>query len=93
MGELLYKVGDYLLGSALHRVLTGAGLTLGTASISHSVVQNLIDNTRRHLSGVSDFGAAIIDLSGTDVAISLTISAILTRLTIEKAMVFVRVAE
>lgn len=93
MGELLYKVGDYLLGTALHRVLTGAGLTLGTASISHSVIQNLIDNTRRHLDGISDFGSAIIDLSGTDVAISLTISAILTRLTIEKAMVFVRVAE
>lgn len=90
MGELLYDVGDYLLGTALHRVLTGAGLTLGTASVSVVVIQDLIDRTRQHLNGVSDFGLAIIDLSGTDVALSLSISAILTRLAIERAMVFLR---
>ncbi len=88
MGNLLYKVGDYLLGSALHRILTGAGLTLGTASISLVVVQDLITYTRANLGGVSDFGAAMIDLSGTDVALSLTVSAIITRMTIERGALF-----
>lgn len=88
MGELMYKVGDYLLGSSLHRILTGAGLTLGTASVSLVVVQDLIDYTRSNLSGISDFGAAMIDLSGTDVALSLTVSAILTRMTIERGALF-----
>lgn len=88
MGNLLYQVGDYLLGSALHRILTGAGLTLGTASVSLVVVQDLIDYTRSNLSGISDFGAAMIDLSGTDVALSLTVSAILTRMTIERGALF-----
>lgn len=88
MGNLLYQVGDYLLGSAIHRMLTGAGLTLGTAAVSLSVVQNLIDYTKANLSGISDFGLAMIDLSGTDVALSLTVSAILTRMTIERGALF-----
>lgn len=88
MGELLFNVGDYLLGSAFNRVLTGAGLTLGTASVSVVVIQDLIDHTRQNLSGISDFGMAFIDLSGLDVALSLSISAILTRLAIERTMVF-----
>lgn len=90
MGELIYRAGGYLLGNAINRMLTAAGLTLATASISISVVDALIQNTKKHLEGISDFGIAIIDLSGTDVALSLVISAILTRLTVERGMVFIR---
>lgn len=93
MGELLYKVGDYLLGSALHRILTGAGLTLGTSAVSVVVLDNLIQKTRQHLNGISDLGMAMIDLSGTDTAISLIISAIMTRMAIDKATIFLKADE
>lgn len=79
MGELLLQTGHYLMASAIRRMLTGAGLTLVTASISASVLNSLIDDFRQQLNNMPDLALALIDLSGTDVALSLMLSAILTR--------------
>lgn len=88
MGELLLKTGNYLFDTALNRMLTAAGLTLATASISVPVMNNLIARTRNNLTGLSDFGLAMVDLSGLDTAISLIISAILVRNTMNQARIF-----
>lgn len=79
MGELLLQTGHYLMASAIRRMLTGAGLTLVTASVSASVLNSLIDDFRQQLNNMPDLALALIDLSGTDIALSLMLSAILTR--------------
>ncbi len=69
-------------------MLTAAGLTLATASISLPVLNNLINKARSELNGLSDLGLAVIDMSGLDNALSLTISAVLARVTMHQAQLF-----
>lgn len=88
MGELMLQTGNYLLSGAIRTMLTGAGLTLATASISTVILKKLIDDLREEISGMPDLALALIDLAGIDVAISLMLSAVLTRNAITSAKVF-----
>lgn len=74
-------------------MLTGAGLTLATASISTFALNSLIGDLQNQLQGLSALGLAIIDLSGTDTAISLVISSITSRIAIQNAQIFLAKAD
>lgn len=88
MGELLLQTGNYLLSSAIRRMLTGAGLTLATTGVSVAILQSLINDLREELNNMPDLALALIDLSGTDVALSLMLSAMLARQTILSAQLY-----
>lgn len=74
-------------------MLTGAGLTLATASVSVTALNGLIGDLQRELQGLSALGLAIIDLSGTDTAISLVVSSIVSRIAIQNAQIFLAKAD
>lgn len=88
MGELLFKTGNYLLAGAINRMLTGAGLTLAVSGISLTAVNKLIANMDSTLEGLPALGLAMINLSGIDVAISLSASAVVARISIQNAQLF-----
>lgn len=88
MGELLLKTGNYLFDTAINRMLTAAGLTLATASIAAPTLNHLIAQAQSELSGLSALGLAVVDLSGVDEALSLTISAVLARISVHQGQLF-----
>lgn len=88
MGELLFRTGDLLLSTAIRRMLTGAGLTLTTASVSVAVIERLIGQIEAELSSLPDLAIALINLSATDTAISLVLSAMLSRTVVNNAHLY-----
>lgn len=88
MGELILQTGNFLLAGAIRRMLTGAGLTLATASVTNTVLNSLIDDLKEEISQMPELALALINLSGVDVAISLMLSAVLTRNAISSAQLF-----
>lgn len=85
MGELLYITGNFLLSGAIRTMLTGAGLTLTTAAVSVTVIQNLIADVSAQIDGLPALAVALIDLSSCDVALSLIFGALIARTAISAA--------
>lgn len=88
MGELILQTGNFLLAGAIRRMLTGAGLTLATASVTNTVLNSLIDDLKEEMGKMPELALALIDLSGVDVAMSLMLSAVLTRNAISSAQLY-----
>lgn len=90
MIKLLWWALGLLLGSALKRILIGAGLAL----VSSQAIQALIDTyINKALSGMSFAGSSAImflGLSGADVAISILIGALMARVFIEASKIGLR---
>ncbi|XID75131.1 DUF2523 family protein [Alkanindiges sp. WGS2144] len=82
MGKLLFLVGQLLLGSAVKRMLLGAGLGLMSSQIILTIVRQFIN---QGLSGLFSNGGVVLSflgLSGCDVALSVLIGAVIARATI-----------
>lgn len=88
MGELILQTGNFLLAGAIRRMLTGAGLTLATASVTNTILNSLIDDLKEEMGKMPELALALIDLSGVDVAMSLMLSAVLTRNAISSAQLY-----
>lgn len=90
MLKILWWLLGWLLGSALKRILIGAGLAL----FSSQVIQTLIDSyINKALSGMSFGGSSAIlflGLSGADVALSILIGALIARSFIEASKIGLR---
>lgn len=90
MLRVLYWILGLLLGSAVKRILIGAGLAL----ISSQAIQGLIDvYIGKALNGMSFSGSTAImflGLSGADVAISILIGALMARAFIEASKIGLR---
>ena len=90
MIKLLWWALGLLLGSALKRILIGAGLAL----VSSQAIQTLIDTyINKALNGMSFSGSTAImflGLSGADVAISILIGALMARVFIEASKIGLR---
>lgn len=90
MLKVLWWILGLLLGSAVKRVLIGAGLAL----ISSQAIQGLIDvYINKALNGMSFAGSSAImflGLSGADVAISILIGALMARAFIEASKIGLR---
>lgn len=63
----------------LKDVLTGAGLTLGTAAINLTALNTIITKFKSDLNGIPSDLLGLASLAGIDVAISITLGAIVTR--------------
>lgn len=85
MASILSTVGGWLLGSWLARVLTGAGLTLVTASWVSSYVNNLLSSLSSQWSGLPADMFSYLSYSGLGTYLSIIGSAILARITITAA--------
>lgn len=79
MGGLLATVGGWLLGSALARVLTGAGLTLVTATWLSGQVETALNSISSQWSGLPADGLAFLAYSGIGTYLSIIGSAIVAR--------------
>lgn len=90
MIRVLFWLLGLLLGSALKRVLLGAGLAL----VSSQAIQSLIDvYIGKALNGMNFAGSSAImflGLSGADVAISILIGALAARAMIEASKIGLR---
>lgn len=63
----------------LKDVLTGAGLTLGTAAINLTALNTVITKFKSDLNGIPSDLLGLASLAGIDIAISITLGAIVTR--------------
>lgn len=83
MQAIVISVLTWFLGSAIGRMLLGAGLTLLTASGAYSLVQVALDSLVTYFSGVPSAILQFVILSGVPAGLSLIGSAILTRVFIQ----------
>lgn len=67
----------------LKDVLTGAGLTLGTSAVALTALNTAISKLRADMGQVSSDLLALMHLMGIDIAMSITIGAIVTRYTLK----------
>lgn len=90
MLKAIFWILGLLLGSAVKRILIGAGLAL----ISSQAIQGLIDvYITKALNGMNFAGSSAImflGLSGADVAISILIGALMARAFIEASKIGLR---
>lgn len=93
MGDLLYTTGYYLFGTALKRMLTGAGLMLGVTGVSIASINALIAYIQSQFNNMPTALLSILGISGVDIALSMCLSAILTRQTLKLAKLHLMVAQ
>lgn len=89
MGDLLFKVGDYLLSNSIKRALTGAGLGIASAQVLDAFVSSTLDTAVATMQGGSATALAFISISGVDTALSIVASAIIARVTITQAHLYI----
>lgn len=85
MGAMMATVGGWLLGSALARVLTGAGLTLITATWLSTQVTDALNSVAAQWSGLPADGLAFLAYSGIGTYLSIIGSALVARAAIVAA--------
>lgn len=74
----------------LKDVLTGAGLTLGTSAISLTFINTAITKFKNDLNGLPADLLNLIALSGIDIAMSITLGAVITRFTMQSTKLTLR---
>lgn len=79
-----------LLGTALSRVLVGAGLSLATFAALTPLVLSALNAFKNAMQGVTGAVLQIILISGLGVALSAIASALITRVAIDAAKVSVQ---
>lgn len=72
----------------LSRVLTGAGIALGSYASHKFFLEDYISDFIASLSGISGFGANLIHMSGLDIFIQTILTAILIAMTQNSAQIF-----
>jgi hypothetical protein len=81
--RLLYWVIGFVLGSALKRILLGAGLAIVSSQIILNIINVYINKALSGMSTGASSAMAFLGLSGADVAISILIGALIARATME----------
>lgn len=82
LGGLLSKVIESGTKGGLKNILMGAGLTLASNAVFLTIVNRYIATLQNQVGGLSADLSGLIHLSGFDVAMSIVLSAVVTRLTI-----------
>jgi len=83
--SLLSKSLDSASSGFLKKALTGAGLGLASTAGVTVLVNQYIDSIRTSSTGISVELLAILNLSGFDYAISIILSAVVTRIALNSA--------
>lgn len=79
MQAIIVSILTWILGSAIGRMLVGAGLTLLTAGGIYALVHSALDSLSSYFSGMPGAILQFVILSGVPAGLSLIGSAILTR--------------
>lgn len=89
MIRVLLIVLNIFLSSGLKKILTGAGLGLGTFVLSQTMFSSLLSHVQNNFGALGDI-FWLIDLSGLDVALSYVVSGISIRLTMNAGKISLR---
>ena len=89
MIKVLLIVLNIFLSSGVKKLLTGAGLGLGTFVVSQTMFSSLLGHVKNNFGALGDI-FWLISLSGLDVALSLVISGISIRLTMNAGKISLR---
>lgn len=89
MSDLLLLTLNQWLSTALGRLIAGAGLTLAVASGIAALFDAMLDNVVANFDNVPATVAALINISGVDVALSLIVSALIARQGLMSIKVFI----
>lgn len=81
MGKLLTLILGNFAGSAIKKLLIGAGLGLATGAIVLSIINHYISKIQQQAGFLGDM-AGIAHLGGLDTAISIIIGAVVVRATL-----------
>lgn len=79
MADLLLLTLNKWLSTALGRLMAGAGLTLAVASGIVALFDSMLESVIANFDNVPATVAALVNISGVDVALSLIISALISR--------------
>jgi membrane protein insertase Oxa1/YidC/SpoIIIJ len=82
LSGLLSKVIDSSTKGGLKNLLAGAGLTLASNAVFMVIVEQYITHLRAQTGALSADLASLIHLSGGDYALSIILSAVVTRIAI-----------
>lgn len=88
MGKLLSLVLANFAGSAIKKLLVGAGLGIATGAIVLTVINYYISKIQQQAGILGDM-AGIAHLGGLDVAISIIVGAIVVRASLLATKVFI----
>ena len=89
MADLLLLTLNRWLSTALGRLLVGAGLTLAVASGIVALFDSMLESVIANFDNVPATVAALVNISGVDVALSLIVSALISRQGLMAIKVFV----
>ena len=89
MADLLLLTLNQWLSTALGRLLVGAGLTLAVASGIVALFDSMLESVIANFNNVPATVAALVNISGVDVALSLIVSALISRQGLIAIKVFV----
>ena len=89
MADLLLLTLNKWLSTALGRLLVGAGLTLAVASGIVALFDSMLESVIANFVNVPATVAALVNISGVDVALSLIVSALISRQGLMAIKVFV----
>jgi len=87
MGKILYTALTLLLGSALKRVLLGAGIGLFTTSVVQGFIAMYISRATSNMSFGPSTALAFLGMCGGDKAIGILVGALSTYAIIKSAQV------
>lgn len=87
MGKIIFTLGTFLLGSALKRILIGAGLGLVSSQIILSLINVYIGKAIDNMDFAAGTALQFLGLSGADVALSVLIGALIARATLEASKI------
>lgn len=89
MADLLLLTLNQWLSTALGRLLVGAGLTLAVASGIVALFDSMLESVIANFDNVPATVASLVNISGVDVALSLIVSALISRQGLMAIKVFV----
>lgn len=89
MADLLLLTLNRWLSTALGRLLAGAGLTLAVASGIVALFDSMLDSVITNFNNIPSTVAALINISGVDVGLSLIVSALIARQGLMAVRVFI----
>ncbi|MER2010372.1 MAG: DUF2523 family protein [Psychrobacillus sp.] len=89
MADLLLLTLNQWLSTALGRLLAGAGLTLAVASGITALFDSMLESVIVNFENIPATVAALVNISGVDIALSLIVSALISRQGLMAIRVFV----
>lgn len=90
LSALLSRVLDSFSSGLLRNVLMGAGLTFGSTIVMTTIIDAYIDSVYSSIDGIPKDVLAFMSMSNMDYALSVILSAIVSRVTMNSMGIFLK---